>query len=415
MSRYMMFNKETLILISCMATVAKGTIDPMHTYTPLSTISQSIQTQVQTATLIQSLATATTPFTVSVQIPSQTNTIPFSATDLGNSGEIFQSAGIYQCTSSILYSGITSALIISSSNIIVDLNGQTIEFSGNRSQTVHGIIIAPGVKNITIKNGTLSNFSGAGIYAQATPDAPITNITLDSVVINGCFNGIMIANGNNLILSSCTTSANENPISSTYGISLKNCSAAQINTCNSSYNTNITDCCYGFFCSESKKIIFNNCTAFGNEAEENVIGFYLLSMNYNSYIKSCISNGNMSNKNEAFGFLLENTTLTFLEDSQAHCNYTCGTTISYGIRLTNSRLNFIKRNSIDYNNYGIYDDESLGSHTNIFTQNSAFHNTITDYIRPNSSPLNFIKIDQEYLQGALQAGSLSNISVRIGS
>ena len=79
-----------------MATIAKGVIDPMHTYTPLSTISQAIQYGIQTSALVQSVTTAAAaPITISLQIPSQTNTIPLSATALGNSGKILQSAGIF--------------------------------------------------------------------------------------------------------------------------------------------------------------------------------------------------------------------------------------------------------------------------------------------------------------------------------
>lgn len=134
----------------------------------------------------------------------------------------------------------------------------------------------------------------------------------------------------------------------------------------------------------------------------------------NNYIQSSTCNGNHSSTAHAHGILIENSKQTYIQDSTAQGNGSSARNFfSYGIRLKNSSKSFVKRNIIDGNDYGIYDDELADHNTNIFAQNIAYQNNYNNYLRPNSSPLTFIQVQQEYLQGALSAGSLDNISIRI--
>lgn len=409
-----------MLLISLSLSYAlQAIINPLYCYTPLVAIAQSNQAKIQADVTMQAVIAAAAQSAAASQSQASASPaiIPITPQNLGPTGDLVHLAGTYQIPSSLAYSGSVSALTIEQSNTTIDLNGQTIQFTGNSSQTVHGIIINPGISNITIKNGTIAGFSGSGIYAQATPENPINNIILDTVIVTSCTNGIVISGGNTISLNACTVSANtSNAAAPNYGISLTNCSGVRASNCISSYNTNSSDSCYGFFCSSCAKVLFNTCTAHGNSGYGKTVGFYFSSMIYNNYIKSCLSNGNMAAESNCYGFLIENSTFIFLEDSEAQCNWPCDTDYdSYGIRLSSSSTCFIKHNTVDCNGYGIYDDEPLGFHTNIFTQNIAYNNVIEDYLRPYSSPLTYVLINQEYLQGILQAGSLDNISIRISS
>lgn len=409
--------KKQFLLIAIIIGVPqiKGIINPMTLYTPITTITQAYQNalSLQQALAIQPLAVAPAPST-----PSSPEVIEQSITpaSIGTHGQTLHSEGCYQITNSVSYNGTTCALTIAASNITIDFNGQTLLYSGPLNATVHGIIINPGVSNVTIRNGTIMGFPGVGILSPGTSQQPVNHLTLETMKIISCYQGIILCTTNNTALINCITTGNMNPLGKTHGIKCATCTGITIQQCMSNNNTSPTCSCYGFFLTQCKTTALSYCSASGNEGAEETAGIYFENMLRNNCIQSCTCNGNSSTTGESYGMLLANSEQTYVQDSTTQGNSTSSPTcFSYGIRLRNASHTFIKHNTTDGNDYGIYDDESLGQQTNIFTQNIAYHNTYNDYLRPNSSPLTFIKIQQDYLQGMLAAGPLDNISVRISS
>lgn len=87
-----------------------------------------------------------------------------------------------------------SIICIATDNVIVDLNQKTISQKTDNNQELQqpnlvGIYIKPGVKNVTIKNGTINSLSGAGILIGAN----CQNVVIDNIaVLNSSMAGIII-------------------------------------------------------------------------------------------------------------------------------------------------------------------------------------------------------------------------------
>ena len=60
-----------------------------------------------------------------------------------------------------------AAITISASNVTLDLRGRTLSQKSKNVLPVDGIVVDPGLTNIIIKNGTVRDFSDAGIRAGA--------------------------------------------------------------------------------------------------------------------------------------------------------------------------------------------------------------------------------------------------------
>ncbi|GAG70354.1 unnamed protein product, partial [marine sediment metagenome] len=64
---------------------------------------------------------------------------------------------------------------------MVDGNGVTIE-QNNNEKSFFGIIIEPNLKNITIKNLKIKNFTGGGIYCMSST----SDITFENLAFHNC-------------------------------------------------------------------------------------------------------------------------------------------------------------------------------------------------------------------------------------
>jgi hypothetical protein len=412
-------HKPLLKVLLLMFTInsVKGIINPMTLYTPITAVTQAAQTS---AVLQQALTPSAPNLNTSPVASTNPHSLPTDviiplSPETLTTGQTIQTAGYYQLTASSHCAGNQTPLTIAASNIIFDLNGQTLQYQGS-STNLHGIVITPGTTNVTIQNGTIAGFPGGGIAAAGTQDQPINNLTLQNLKIISCYHGILTEEINTLVISNCNTSNNKNPKQTTCGIEASNSTGITIQHCVSQNNTSPVGNCYGYIITQCKNTTLINCTATGNEGLLESAGISFESMVTNNLIQNCACNGNRSLSMNAYGILLSNSKKTCLQDSWAQFNESEDAThFSYGIHLRNSSRTFIKHNVTDGNDYGIYDDESFGEHTNIFTQNIAYQNTYSDYLRPNSSPLACITIKQELLQGILAAGTLDNISIRITS
>ena len=113
-----------------------------------------------------------TPGSVSL-LQTFTPTTPGSYTFVNDIG--------YQGTSTSTVIGGNTAAFIQSDNIVIDLGGKTL-YQNNATANMNGIEINTNQKNITIKNGSIVGFTGAGIYAHSG----CNNIRIQDVVITGC-------------------------------------------------------------------------------------------------------------------------------------------------------------------------------------------------------------------------------------
>ncbi len=79
---------------------------------------------------------------------------------------------------------------ITSGDVIIDLSERTYIQTGT-ALAFNGITLAPGISNVTIKNGVFKNFTGYGIYiADGCSD-----ITIDNILTISCAAGGIICDG----------------------------------------------------------------------------------------------------------------------------------------------------------------------------------------------------------------------------
>ena len=90
------------------------------------------------------------------------------------------------------------AIRISASNVTLDLRGRTLSQISKTVPPVDGIIVDPGLTNIIIKNGTVRDFSDAGIRVGAvstTSTVPlVTELSISDIKSfnNGLSNILLI-------------------------------------------------------------------------------------------------------------------------------------------------------------------------------------------------------------------------------
>lgn len=247
-----MNTKLLFLAIICLALSLKCVISPLLFYTPYSSFMHKVQTTPtqQTAAVVapvSSLMTMSFPSAVSTTSSSD---IPITISATAQIGQNITSGGNYVIPNFISYSGTldaTCAILVSRSNTIIDLNGQTVAFSGTVSaNSISAIKIAAGVTNVTIRNGTISNFPGAAIDATEESSSPRNHLTIDSVKIVSCYHAILITNTHNLTLSNCITSGNNNPNGTTCGIKIERSSSITVQGCISQNHTSPLGNCYGF-------------------------------------------------------------------------------------------------------------------------------------------------------------------------
>lgn len=152
--------------------------------------------------------------------------IPLSPTQINNKGFFdINIPGYYFLTENLGFypTGYTSgdaienntSIYISVDNVVLDLNNKTITHKSTRAGNpsletgnIAGIKVAPGIKNVTIKNGKLNYITGNGILVSQG----CSNITISNVKVMDCpYSGILCQGGSeeeniirNVILLSCT-------------------------------------------------------------------------------------------------------------------------------------------------------------------------------------------------------------------
>ncbi len=247
----------------------------------------------------------------------------------------------YQGTSTSRAIGGNTAFFAASDNLVIDLGGKTL-YQNNATAGTNGIEINTGQKNVTIKNGSIVGFKGAGIYVRSGCD----NIRIQNVVISNCgTQGIYLAGTStsgtdvsNCIIEDCIVSRTTGISGTAHAIALEldycqnifvhnsvfshsdataaamdgigvfvqGCTNVVFDRCDAS--TNKGQNAYGFKLTgtaiTSSSCAFSNCTAQNNTGTSVAggmsYGFYA-NATYSCLWKNCIAAGNSATKN-GYGF-----------------------------------------------------------------------------------------------------------------
>ncbi len=174
------------------------------------------------------------------------SSVPYIITE---SGSYYLSANAQ--TTSSLFSGIT----IWADNVTLDLMGFSL--IGDGTSGLHGISIEGTHKNITIRNGTITNWGGNGIEAPDTNSCRVEDLQ----VIDNKRSGIHLP-GDKQVVTNCVASDNgASATSEVYGIYVGNGSSVTGNTTNGNGDTAGNNV-YGIYAS-------TGCTVTGNTASNN--------------------------------------------------------------------------------------------------------------------------------------------------
>ncbi len=150
--------------------------------------------------------------------------------------------GSYYLAGNLTASGTNGAIVISSDNVNLDLNGFAL--LGNGTGTARGINVPAARKNVVIRNGAVQNWAGGGVVALLA-----SNSVLEKLSATGCSGGSGAAGlgiGTGSLVKDCVSSSN--PAAGGFragvGTTLVGCTAASngFNGFNLSNTTTISDC-----------------------------------------------------------------------------------------------------------------------------------------------------------------------------
>jgi len=222
------------------------------------------------------------------QVQSHCPTILY-ASDFGTSGTTIDQPGYYILCGDVAWTAADnmSAITTATNHVTIDLNNHAIYQTNKGSvSNVNGITINQGIHDVTIKNGTLSDFTTYGI----TGTRDNKNITIENVLIENPgdgginFNPVSASGCIGLTISNCMVNG-----SGAFGLSLGFCSDVGIINCSFIQNTNkglfVGSVSGGHACSkcrfvnchfdnnnywgagiyDSQEILFDSCTFNKNE------------------------------------------------------------------------------------------------------------------------------------------------------
>lgn len=346
-------------------------------------------------------------------------------------------SGIYALSTNINFDPVLpnqSCITIDANDIILDLNRKTIsQVSGNTQPGTIGITINPGVRNILIRNGSITDMSLYGIYINdGTELITLANIMLNNILSAGVlFDGestgtgisnitcydLQIDDVNNsfgtptygiltkfvdiLQVTQCTISNLQTNTGNCYGIKVKNCNSVRLDSCIVTENTSGGQRMHGFdflevnpclvnnclsannLCTNlsstavsigynfdtCQNLVCNNCAATSNDCTYTAIGF-----NYSNCstapIINCQSYSNTSSLLDSIGFLADSCVVAGFEECSSLSNN--GFNNGYGILLRNLTNCTLENNVIQRNlgNDGAYGIALLSTGSCSITKNN---------------------------------------------
>lgn len=300
---------------------------------------------------------------------------------------VINSPGVWPVGGSVIanpQSSNDTIVTITANNVIFDLKNYGLsQISTNTMTELIGIFVAPNLSNITIKNGTIENVSGVGIYvsdgcsqvylenlllsscneggillAGNTTGTGINEVTIKNCLINDIIPtdsnnayGLRLIATSNIIIENCIINNSQTILSTTgYGISLESCSNGEIDHCKS-YNNGGTLFGAGIAISNS-----NGCSLFNCNAGNNLVtslsqtgtacGFYITLSNLLLF-SNCLGNHNINNTGNAMGFYSLNNSNIFFENCIAGANI--GGVLSAGLYSNTDNILGILYNTFNIN------------------------------------------------------------------
>jgi hypothetical protein len=222
-------------------------------------------------------------------------------------GYRISSTGYYVLTDDVIFSNLaaaTNGITITSSSVVLDLNGRVLQGAGGATQV--GILVGMAsannpFTNITIRNGTIQNWSGGGIlFGNGNRAADIICDGLSLLNNTGTHVAINAGGTNRIVLRNCNLSgslADGLNITHAGNIRIDNCkfdnngstgmtitTATSIMINNSSIGTNIAEGCRIVTCTS---VMFTNCVLARNGSD----GINTQSSS-SLIITDCVANGN---------------------------------------------------------------------------------------------------------------------------
>lgn len=242
---------------------------------------------------------------------------------------VIATSGSYALSDDIPSIATTGQIIsITTSNVILNLSGRSLTLQTGSGTSINGITIAPNLSNIFIKNGTITNMNGNGIFVGSG----CLNVRLEDLAIQGCaaagvhFAGTSTAPVYGSSMKNCQISQCDGETSNTYGTKLTYCDFFTAKNC--SFNSNSTSGaslnCYGFYARASKGGIIIQSDARGNTATAVSAGFYLDTGCTNFLFKHCAAQLNSSTATttigKAYGFYETGTNNNRFENCMSNNN-----------------------------------------------------------------------------------------------
>ena len=329
-----------------------------------------------------------------------------------------------------------SCIIIDSSDVILDLSNYSIrQATGFEQPGSIGIFINPNLRNITIRNGTISDMDSFGIYVSDNNDTikfenliinnvtnagikldsmvtgfGIRDIEFDNVEVKNVFSinddaacGILLKNVTRANFNrACIVSQIHSETGNCYGVKLKNCSTCFINNIISSNNEGGGLRTAGYFMINSNSCIFKNCLAVDNiclgtsinsigfgfdyvDSSRNILESSIAVGTVSTYTAcsfrasnvmgiqflKCRASSSTSQLSDAIGFLSEGGAATKISECFANGNR--GAVNGYGVLLRSVNL----ASTIENNQFGL----NLGTTGTSFGIN--LDSTFNSYIHDN--------------------------------
>lgn len=296
--------------------------------------------------------------------------------------------GSYYLVSNFVGASGQHGIVVSASNVTLDLMGFTLTGIPGTSS---GILIASGVQNVGVRNGTLTKW-GRAVRA----DSDTTGVQLTHLNALECDQGLLIS-ARNSVIEGCVASLNSGSgITVSSGCRVANCTASGnqdvgFNIAEGSYlegTSIVTNCvakdnrCKGMLVASNALI--TNCVVTGNgtEADQFDSGIYVWA--FRSEIKDC----NISN-NRGNGVLVHRQCL--VKDNLIVNNTSVGIRVGYA--AIDNWGGRVEGNMISGNGTGILiPSVEAGRPGNLIIRNTLSGNTLSQSIGAGNSYAQFINV-----------------------
>jgi hypothetical protein len=144
-------------------------------------------------------------------------------TPITNLPYTISSSGSYYLTGNLSF-GSGTGIVVAANNVVIDLNGFTID--GNPVTSQYGIRASAGTRNITIRNGSIENVRSTATYQHGAINLTSSeHATIENMNIRNCSQGIQLGQGiiKDCVVTEMTPGGDANKGIYIYGGVIKNC------------------------------------------------------------------------------------------------------------------------------------------------------------------------------------------------